>query len=114
MHIAEAILADTNSEEKDTTTYLEVMTDPVAEMQHMATKANLKAIWACSPFFTRLYYVKNRENPIFLFLQPFPLLAPPIIVTTIIFDLTIGCTALMAIVSATSSHHPPLLSPTGN
>jgi MFS family permease len=71
---------------------------------------SLKSLWIERSFYTSLIYVKKRENPFKLFLQPFSLLiAPPVFFTTLVFGLTIGWTALISIVISNVYSAPPML-----
>ncbi|KFZ25400.1 hypothetical protein V502_00121 [Pseudogymnoascus sp. VKM F-4520 (FW-2644)] len=71
---------------------------------------SLKRLWIERSFFLRLGYVKKRQNPFKLFLEPFPLLlAPPVLLTTIIFGLTVGWTVVISIVLSNVYSAPPLL-----
>lgn len=99
----------TPEEEKDDGAYIET-----ERMEVDATSAqqnqSLKRLWIERSFYTGLFYVKKRENLLKLFLQPFPLLlAPPVLVTTLVFGLTIGWTALMSIVVSNFYSAPPHL-----
>ncbi|KAM3070204.1 hypothetical protein ACMFMF_008557 [Clarireedia jacksonii] len=71
---------------------------------------SLKSVWIERSFYTGLFYTKKRENPLKLFFQPFTLLfAPPVLLTTLIFGLTIGWTALISIVVSNVYSAPPML-----
>lgn len=72
---------------------------------------SLKQIWLERSFFyTALIHGKKRENPIKLFIEPFTLLiAPPVLLTTLVFGLTIGWTALISIVISNVFSAPPKL-----
>lgn len=73
---------------------------------------SLKTLWIERSFYTSPLYVKKRENPFKLFLAPFPLLlAPPVLLTTIVFGLTIGWTALTSVIVGNVFSAPPNLWP---
>jgi MFS family permease len=71
---------------------------------------SLTNLWIERSFFLRNNYVKPKQGPFRSFIQPFPLiLAPPVLITTLVFGLTIGWTALMSIVTSNIYQMPPML-----
>ncbi|KAH8671768.1 major facilitator superfamily domain-containing protein [Tricladium varicosporioides] len=71
---------------------------------------SLKNLWIERSFFLRFSFIKEKENPVKLFLAPFPLLlTPAVLISTIIFGLMIGWTALTSIVISNVLSAPPLL-----
>ncbi|KAF4625224.1 hypothetical protein G7Y89_g12948 [Cudoniella acicularis] len=95
--------------EKSGAAYIENATE-VGDAGSAQQIQSLKSLWIERSFYTSLFYVKKKENPFKLFLQPFPLLlAPPVLFTTIVFGLTIGWTALISIVVSNVYSAPPKL-----
>jgi MFS family permease len=71
---------------------------------------SLGRVWLERSFYGRPIYATKRQSPVKLFLAPFPLLlAPPVLLTTIVFGLTIGWTALVSIVVSNVFSAPPKL-----
>jgi len=100
----------TTEEEKASTTYAETAAERGEPLSTPLQTHSLKALWIERSFYTKLIYVKDKKNLLKSLLQPFPLLlAPPILLTTLIFGLTIGWTALMSIVSSNVYSAPPHL-----
>lgn len=104
-------LSPTPGREKDASTHDEeafergiIISSSVPEGQ------SLKSLWLERSFTTSFLHGKKKENPIRLFLQPFPMfLAPPVLLTTIVFGLTIGWTVLTSIVVPNVYMAPPRL-----
>lgn len=70
------------------------------------------SLWIERSFFLHIDNANaNPKQGLFrLFIQPFPLLlAPPVLITTLVFGLTIGWTALMSIVMSNVYQMPPML-----
>lgn len=110
-HVANDYASDgsgsTPEEEKDDAAYIETERREV-DAASAQQNQSLKSLWIERSFYSGLFYVKKRENPLKLFLQPFPLLlAPPVLCATLVFGLTIGWTALISIVVSNVYSAPP-------
>jgi MFS family permease len=109
---ASEISGPTQEEEKGSVAYVESTTERSdTDAALVQPSQSLKSLWFERSFYTSLSYIKKkRENPLKLFLEPFPLLlAPAVFVTTLVFGLTIGWTALMSIVVSNVYSAPPHL-----
>ncbi|PVH68841.1 putative MFS transporter [Cadophora sp. DSE1049] len=93
-------LSPTPEREKDGSSHDEDTTERGITISSSAQEnQSLKSLWLKRSFTTRFLHGKKKENPVKLFLQPFPMfLAPPVLITTIVFGLTIGWTVLTSIV----------------
>ncbi|KAH7304643.1 putative MFS transporter [Rhexocercosporidium sp. MPI-PUGE-AT-0058] len=114
-HITDDYASDVSGsmpeEEKGGAAYIETATERRnIDAALLRQNQSLKSLWIERSFYTTVFYVKKRENPLKLFLQPFLLLlAPPVLSTTLVFGLTIGWTVLMSIIVSNVYSAPPHL-----
>ncbi|EED16272.1 MFS transporter, putative [Talaromyces stipitatus ATCC 10500] len=73
---------------------------------------NLWKLWIRQSFSLRTDRVGHKENPLRLFIRPFPmLLVPEVLVTTLVFGLTIGWVVVTSVLVSTLFAMPPNLWP---
>ncbi|KUL88494.1 hypothetical protein ZTR_05380 [Talaromyces verruculosus] len=82
----------------------------LAENENESPKKSQYKIWVERSFYLRIESAKPRESLLKLFFRPFPLLLlPEVLVTTLVFGLTIGWTVLTSVLVSNLYSMPPKL-----
>lgn len=101
--------ADQNNKGMLTANYAEFEVQSTQRDTETVTKS-LRDIWVERSFTLRIDNVEHKENPLKLFFRPFPLLlVPEVLVTTLVFGLTIGWTVLTSVLVSNLYSMPPVL-----